>query len=358
MRIEELGFPSSLTQAIIDDKSLIIYRPRLNQITGGVLSTILLHQIIYWANKSQNLFYKFKEPCNHDLYKSGDSWTEELGFTRWEFEGALKNIARKYNPKKDELPTDSFVIFYTDIRRLTWYSVNWHKLNSEIERAFIRKEEKPLYVNRDTNFTYSGDSALPYKETKNTTENNQQTTPATSEARASTAQLATPVFAAASLLEKYAIGHDNAQRIASKFSLPFIQKKLAEIELKFATGHVKNLQGYIITVFDKTDSEESLFEQETKAKKELTKQQQKEAEILARKKAQMEEQRHREYIAITDRLISEANVVELRWFAEWLGSESRSALGIYQEQGLKSSIVMAYYRRYLYNKYYHISEEN
>lgn len=359
MRIVELGYPSSLTQAIIDDKSLIIYRPRLNQITGSVLSTILLHQIIYWANKSQNLFYKFKEPCNHDLYKPGDSWTEELGFTRWEFDSAIKNIAKKYNPKKDEPPTESLVIFYTDIRRLTWYSVNWNKLNSLVESAFIRKEEKPLYVNSDSNFTYSDASALPYKETENTTENKQQTTPATSEAGASIAQIETPVFAAAvSLLGKYAIGHDNANRYAKKFSLPFIQKKLSEIELKFASGQVKNLQGYIITVFDRTESEESLFEQETKDKKELTKQQQKEADILARKKAQIEEQKHREYISITDKLIAEANVVEQRWFAEWLAGESKQAVAMYKELGLRSNIVMAYYRRYLYNKYYHISEEN
>jgi len=89
------GYPSDLTQTIIEDKSLIIYRPRLNQITGSVLSSILLHQIIYWAYKSNNLFYKFKEPCNHKLYKPGDSWTEELGFTRWENETALKKIEEK-----------------------------------------------------------------------------------------------------------------------------------------------------------------------------------------------------------------------------------------------------------------------
>ncbi len=359
MRIEELGYPSSLTQAIIDDKSLIIYRPRLNQITGSVLSTILLHQIIYWANKSQNLFYKFMRPCNHDLYKPGDSWEEELGFTRRELDGALKKIAAKYNPKKDSVPTDSLVVFYTDIRRLTWYSVNWNSLNASLEGVFIRNVQNEHYVNHEADITYCGNRALQYKETENTTEIKQQTTPATSEAGASIAQIETPVFAAAvSLLGKYAIGHDNANRYAQKFSLPFIQKKLSEIELKFASGQVKNLQGYIITVFDRTESEESLFEQETKAKKELTKQQQKEADILARKKAQIEEQKHREYISITDKLIAEANVVEQRWFAEWLAGESKQAVAMYKEQGLKSNIVMAYYRRYLYNKYYHISEEN
>lgn len=358
MRIEDLGYPSSLTQAIIDDKSLIIYRPRLNRITGSVLSTILLHQIIYWANKSQNLFYKFMRPCNHDLYKAGDSWEEELGFTRRELDGALKNIATKYNPKRDSMPTDSFVIFYTDIRRLTWYSVNWNRLNAALEEAFLRNDQNVHYVEYDPCITYCGNRTPLYKETESTTENKQQTTPTPGPVKASIPASGADGDAAVAFLEKYAIGHENACRFAAKFTFPFIQKKLAEIELKFASGNVKNLQGYIITVLDKTDSEESLFEKEMAAKQTMTKQQQKEADILTRKKAQQEEQRHREYTAITDKLIADANVVELRYFAEWLAGESKQALGLYREHGLKSNIVMAYYRRYLYNKYYHIQEEN
>ena len=358
MRIEELGYPSSLTKAIIDDKSLIIYRPRLNQITGSVLATILLQQIIYWANKSQNLFYKFLRPCNNSLYKPGDSWEEELGFTRRELDGALSKIAKKYNPKKENPPTDSIVVFYTDIRRLTWFSVNWNRLNAALEEVFLHNVQNVHYVNHDPYITYCTERTLDNKDTENTTETKQQTagTPQHSEANLESKMVSNAFAAAFSLLEKYAIGKDNAQRYAEKFSLPFIQKKLNEIELKFSSGQIKNLQGYIITVLDKTESEESLFEKETKAKQELSKQQQKEKELIAKKKELQEERKHQEYISITDKLIEEANVVELRWFAEWLEVENRQALSMYKDQGLKSNIVMAYYRRYLYNKHYLIEE--
>jgi hypothetical protein len=360
VRIEELGYPSSLTKAVIDDKSLVIYRPRLNQITGSVLATILLQQIIYWANKSQNLFYKFLRPCQHDLYKPGDSWEEELGFTRRELDGALAKIAKKYNPKKEAPPSDSFVVFYTDIRRLTWFSVNWNVLNTSLEELFLHNAQNVHYVNHDPHITYCTERTLDNKDTETTPEIKQQTSGARqqSEANLEKANILSDVAAAVSLLEKYAIGQAKALAYAEKFSLPFIQKKLGEIELKFASGKINNLQGYIITVFDKTASEESLFEQENKAKQELSKQQQKEKEIIAKKRAQQEERQHQEYISITDKLITEANVVELRWFAEWLEKENKQALKMYKGQGLKSNIVMAYYRRYLYHKYYHIPGDN
>ncbi len=348
-----LGYPSSLTQTIIEDKSLIIYRPKLNQITGGVLPTILLHQIIYWASKKKNLFYKFKEPCNHDLYVPSDSWTEELGFTRWEFEGAIKSIAKKYNPKKEEIPTDSYVVFYTDIRRLTWYSVNWNKLNTAIEEVFIRKEEIPLYVKQDSNFTYRDNSTLDNIDTKNTTQNTQQTT-GTSTFVESKSTHSEENADAVLLLGKYGINHDKANDYALKFSLQFIEKKLKEIEMKFVKGSINNLQGYIITVFDKTSSEESVKEQEHNQKKELTKKQQIEAEILAKKKSQQEDRIYHEYISITDKLISEVNVVEQRWFADWIQNENRQVYDMYKKNGLKGVMVETYYRRYLYDKYYKI----
>ena len=354
LELNTLGYPSSLTQSIIDDKSLIIYRPRLNQITGSVLATILLHQIIYWANKSQNLFYKFMRPCNHELYKPGDSWEEELGFTRRELEGALKNIAQKYNPKRDSIPLEALVVFYTDIRRLTWYSVNWNKLNTAIEEVFIRNAQNEHYVEHDPCITYSTDRTLLNNDTKTSTKIKQQTAPPpTSKPEPRLAEKGKMCVAAA-LLEKFGLNHDKVAQITGKFSDAFIQKKLKEIERKFLAGNINNLQGYVISVFERTESEESLIEKENRTKQEMTAKQRKEMEILAHKKEQQEERRHQEYLAITDKLINEANVVELRWFADWLKTESNSVYAMYREKGLKSYIVETYYRRYLYNKYYHI----
>jgi hypothetical protein len=349
------GYPSDITQTIIEDKSLIIYRPKLNQVTGSVLATILLHQIIYWAYKSNNHFYKFKEPCNQSLYKPGDSWTEELGFTRWEFETALKKIAKKYNPNNEDIPTDSFVIYYTDIRRLTWYSVNWNMLNTAIEEAFIRKVEIPLYEKRESHFTKSDNPTLHTIYTETTSKNTSSTS--SSSPKPSNNIVAENNFDdddSVVLLKRYGLPQEKINQFSKAFDFDFIKKKLKAVEIKFANGQINNLQGYIITIFDKATTEESDFEKEQISKKELTKKQQQEKEILARKKEQMEDRQYQEYLAITDKLMNEVNVVELRWFAEWLKSQGSIVYNMYKEDGLKSLIVESNYRKYLYEKYFKV----
>ena len=72
-----------LLQVLADDKQLIIYRKELNKLTGSVTASILLQQLIFYASqKKYKPFYKFIEPCSNELYRKGDSWTEELGFTK------------------------------------------------------------------------------------------------------------------------------------------------------------------------------------------------------------------------------------------------------------------------------------
>lgn len=75
------------------DRKMIAYRPEWRPFTGSVKASILLQQIFFrWDKNDRKPFYKFKEPCGHHLYRTGDSWTEELGFTRTEFDTALKKI--------------------------------------------------------------------------------------------------------------------------------------------------------------------------------------------------------------------------------------------------------------------------
>jgi hypothetical protein len=81
---------------LADDKEMITYRPKLNQLTGSVVATILLQQIIYrWVRSNRHPFYKFGAPCAHPNYKPGDSWQEEIGISRSELETALKKSARR-----------------------------------------------------------------------------------------------------------------------------------------------------------------------------------------------------------------------------------------------------------------------
>ena len=133
---------------IADDANIIPYRKSLNEITGGVTSTILLQQILYWY-KFKGAFFKFKEPCNHALYEKGDSWCEELGFSRKEFDTALKRLKTKY-----------LVDTKINANRVTYYYINESKLSEE-----IAKVTKSLYVKPKSVFTKSNKVALPITET-------------------------------------------------------------------------------------------------------------------------------------------------------------------------------------------------
>ena len=83
----------SYSSMLANDQNIIPYRKELNAITGGVTATILLQQVSYWWKKSGSQpFYKFIQPCKHEKYHDGDSWTEELGFSRKEFLTAIKKL--------------------------------------------------------------------------------------------------------------------------------------------------------------------------------------------------------------------------------------------------------------------------
>lgn len=133
---------------LAEDKELITYRKSLNKITGGVTSTILLQQIIYWAKKKQGQpFFKFRAPCNHPLYSSGDSWTEELGFSACEFDTALSHIGTKITrgiSKADVMKNEeakSLVVYWTDANRVTWYLLNTDLLGKLGKSIYLVKQE-------------------------------------------------------------------------------------------------------------------------------------------------------------------------------------------------------------------------
>jgi len=53
----------------------------------------------YWFSKKKNEFYKFIEPCAHPCYREGDSWSEELGFSKLVFRNAFDKIGTRYISK-------------------------------------------------------------------------------------------------------------------------------------------------------------------------------------------------------------------------------------------------------------------
>ena len=172
----------------INEKT-IPYRPHLAGLTGKVTSAILLQQIVFnWGIVKHRAFYKFRAACGHSMYREGDSWTEELGFTGSEFDTALKSIGTKITKgtsREEALSgtgVKNLVIYWTDSNRVTWYELN---------QALFDRMTDPLYedgpqeansgklnylVNKESKITRkSRKPELHY--TENTTENTTESKP-------------------------------------------------------------------------------------------------------------------------------------------------------------------------------------
>ena len=139
----------SLLSLLAQDKSIITYRKELNEITGGVMATILLQQLIYWSDKNDNKpFYKFVEPCENEKYNDGDSWTEELGFSKFEFNSAYKKL-EKLNIVSKKI----------NMMRITYYTLNVDVLSKLINSIYVSKESELMQVkNVDLDYSKSFDT--------------------------------------------------------------------------------------------------------------------------------------------------------------------------------------------------------
>lgn len=138
--------------AFITDKS-VKYLPQLNGVTGSLHATILLLRILDWwqfaKRNSRDSFWKFFGPCNHNDYRKGDSWQEELGFTRSELETAFKLIGTRISKgvSKNEVlqsgEPKSAIIYWTDSTRKTFYQVNEPVVLNLLWQSY---SEKPHYI--------------------------------------------------------------------------------------------------------------------------------------------------------------------------------------------------------------------
>jgi len=114
-----------IAKAQVQDRGESIpYRPAYNKITKNVAASILLQQIWYWWSKQGGDFYKYRTPCSQS--KDDDSWIEELGFTEYQFDKAIKILGKKVTTGDSltEFFDKSLVIWWTDNDRKTWYRVN------------------------------------------------------------------------------------------------------------------------------------------------------------------------------------------------------------------------------------------
>jgi hypothetical protein len=154
-------------------RSSIPYIPALRNLSGSIAASILMQQLDYWFAKMPDGFYKFLEPCNNKLYREGESWAEELNFSKEELMGAFSKICLKYKSKKafDEALEDKdkdvfegkyFYCSYHDrMRGVTFYFRNHTLLDSELDKVFSVSGESPLTVSRDLPLTDSRKSGKP-----------------------------------------------------------------------------------------------------------------------------------------------------------------------------------------------------
>ncbi|ARR02202.1 hypothetical protein CVIC8964_0790 [Campylobacter vicugnae] len=115
---------------IANDKNIIPYRKELNLITGGALESIFLAQLLYWYEVNDgNEFLKFREPCDHPLYRQGNSLVEELGFS-------IKIINRIIKVFKNK----GFLSTRTTLNRTTYYKVNIELINELLNEIYASDE--------------------------------------------------------------------------------------------------------------------------------------------------------------------------------------------------------------------------
>ncbi len=84
----------------------IKFNPTINNHFGHGKSSIIIDRLEYWFARSEYKFYKFLEPCEHALYKVGDSWLEETGIKRKTFKTVFKLFGTWYNSKSEFLKQD------------------------------------------------------------------------------------------------------------------------------------------------------------------------------------------------------------------------------------------------------------
>lgn len=152
------------------------YYPELNKLTGSVNATIVLLQLEYWFAKcGGGRFYKFLEACEHERYKPGDSWTEELGFTKCEFRGAFSKIGKVYKSKnafkasKDIFEGKCYASYYDRTKGLTYYIRNDEAL-AELFAAEVSfgKASEEVSVNQENTSPISVEYSKSLPEVKDT----------------------------------------------------------------------------------------------------------------------------------------------------------------------------------------------
>ncbi len=99
--------------------------------SGNSATKLLVQRLEYWfRGKKKNGFFKFLSPCNHNLYRTGDSWTEELGISRRTFNRHFDTIGIRWTSKSsfkragDPFLDKPYACYYDRKENMTRYFKN------------------------------------------------------------------------------------------------------------------------------------------------------------------------------------------------------------------------------------------
>jgi len=109
---------------------------QVKSFTGCEKATVIAGRLEFWFSKYHFGFYKFLEPCGHRLYRAGDSWSEELGFSRKVFNRAFALIGVRYKSKSEFMSAEDkfqgkLYASYHDRKTNRTYFVRNHALATE-----------------------------------------------------------------------------------------------------------------------------------------------------------------------------------------------------------------------------------
>jgi hypothetical protein len=164
----------------------IKFDPRINQLTGCYRATLILSTLEYWFQKKPEGFYKFIEACPHRLYKSGDSWTEQLDCDRKSFASSFDRIAvryksrRAYDKAEDKFQEKMYASIYDRNTNQTYFVRNHDLANRVLGDLFPKKinvSEKECDTTPKSSISVpfeplrNGKNSRSYKEPENTTNN-------------------------------------------------------------------------------------------------------------------------------------------------------------------------------------------
>ena len=144
----------------------IKYNPALKTEFGSQNAVLLFDRLEYWFSKSKNQFYKFIEPCDHPCYRDGDSWSEELGFSKLVFRNAFDKIGTRYISKTafekegDPFKGKLFASYRDRQSKKTIFVRNNSLLNIFYERMKVIASKAATAIQKTFNSAKTGKSKL------------------------------------------------------------------------------------------------------------------------------------------------------------------------------------------------------